>query len=139
MQLILDRPLARNATSFSGWAHYAMLTVLAFEGLGALVGGPLLVAAPDGHLMDLPIEVLRGTFPDFLVPGLLLTALGLLNVAAFVVVLLRRRSGRLWAELAMGGFLVWFAVELAIVGYGSVAQLVWGLPVLIGSVLAVPF
>jgi len=113
-----------------------MLTILAFEGLGALLGGPLLMAAPDGHVMDMPTEILGGTFPDFLVPGVLLTALGLLNVAAFFVVLLRRPNQRLWAQLAMAGFLVWFAVEFAVVGYGNPAQIIWGVPVLIGGLAA---
>jgi len=133
MQHVSHLHRTHEAATSSSWARRVVLGVLAFEGLGALLGGPLLVAAPDGSLMKMPTEILQETFSDFLVPGLLLTGLGVLNVAAFVVVLLRRPSSLLWTCLALGGFFVWFAVEFSIVGYGHVAQLIWGVPVLIGG------
>ena len=48
-------------------------------GLGALVSGAILVAAPDGHLMQLPLSMLQHSpFPNFLIPGVLLgTLLGI--------------------------------------------------------------
>jgi hypothetical protein len=120
----------------SRWSRRVLLAVLAFEGVGGLIGGPALVAAPDGRLMKMPVEILGGAFPDFLVPGLLLTLLGLLNVAAYVVVLRQMPAAWLWAGLALGGFAVWFIVELAIVGAAHWAQAVWGLPVLVGIIAA---
>lgn len=42
-----------------------LLTVLAIEGIGGILGGVLLAAAPDGHLMDMRVEMLHGIFPDF--------------------------------------------------------------------------
>src|SRR5581483_10150914 len=94
-------------------ARRALLAVLAFEALGAFVGGPLLIAGPDGHFMKIPVTDLAGVFPDFLIPGVILTALGALNAAAFFVVLRRMPSAWLWAGLALGGFFIWFVVELA--------------------------
>jgi hypothetical protein len=120
------------------WARRAVLTVLAFEALGAFIGGPLLVAAPDGHFMNIPVTDLRGLFPDFLIPGLILTALGALNAAAFFVLLRRMASAWLWVGLALGGFCIWFIVELAVCGAQSWAQAAWGVPVVFGLVAAWP-
>jgi hypothetical protein len=115
-----------------------LLAVLAFEAIGGFLGGPLLIAAPDGHLMQMPVAILDGVFADFLVPGLLLTSLAALNAAAFIVVLRRKPSAWLWAGLALGGFLVWFLVELLVVGAKTWAQAVWGVPVLVGVAAALP-
>jgi hypothetical protein len=115
-----------------------LLAILAWEAVGALLGGPLLFAAPDGRLMKIPVEELRGAFPDFFIPGLLLTALGALNAVAFFVLLRRRRSAWLWVGLALGGFAVWFIVELLIVGAKSWAQAAWGVPVPFAIALAWP-
>jgi hypothetical protein len=120
------------------WSRRILLAVLAFEAIGALVGGPLLVASPDGRLMEMPVAAMHGVFADFLVPGILLTLLGLLNAAAFFVLLLRRPSGWLWAALALGGFLIWFLVELAVVGAKVWAQAAWGIPVVVGIIAMLP-
>ncbi len=120
------------------WAHRALLGILAFEAAGAFIGGPALIAAPDGHLMQIPLQDLRGVFPDFLVPGLILTGLGLLNAVAFVVLLLKRPIAWLPVGLALFGFLIWFVVELSICGAKSWAQAAWAAPVPVGIVLALP-
>lgn len=122
----------------SSLARGVLLGILAFEALGAFVGGPALVAAPDGRLMKIPVTELHGVFPDFLVPGLLLTGLGVLNAVAFFMLLRRKASAWLWVGLSLGGFLVWFVVELAVCGAKSWAQAAWGLPVPVGIVLAWP-
>lgn len=61
-----------------------MLFVLGYEGAGALLGGSLLVAAPDGGLMDMPVEIMHGSFSNFIIPGIILFALGMANAAAFL-------------------------------------------------------
>jgi hypothetical protein len=122
----------------SGWARAALLAILAFEALGSFVGGPMLVASPDGALMRIPVSDLQGTFPDFFIPGLILTALGALNAIAFLALLRRKPSAWLWLGLALGGFFIWFAVELSICGLKSWAQVAWGLPVPIGILFALP-
>lgn len=115
-----------------------MLAVLAFEALGSFIGGPMLAAAPDGRLMKIPVTELNGVFSSFLIPGLILTALGVLNAVAFFALLRRKASAWLWVGLALVGFAIWFAVELAVVGAKSWAQAVWGLPVLVGLIAAWP-
>lgn len=120
------------------WTRRTLLVVLAFEAIGALLGGPLLVASPDGRFMKMSVEDLHGVFADFLVPGLLLTFLGVLNAAAFFVLLRRMRGAWLWVGLALGGFFIWFLVEFAVVGAQHWAQAAWGIPVLVGLIAAWP-
>jgi hypothetical protein len=122
----------------TGWARRALLAILAFEAAGALIGGPLLVAAPNGRLMQIPIGDLHGTFADFLIPGVLLSGLGILNAIAFIALWRQKVSAWLWVGLALGGFLIWFVVELAITGFQNWAQAAWGLPVPVGIILALP-
>jgi hypothetical protein len=119
------------------WQRLILLIVLGYEVLGCLSGGILLVAAPDGHLMDMPLEGIGGFFPDFFVPGLFLIGLGILNLAAFIAVWRRTRTDWLLAGLALGGLTVWFLVEIAVVGTHWL-QAMWGLPVVMAVVMALP-
>ena len=120
------------------WQRITLLTVLGYEGAGALLGGALLVAKPDGRYMDMPVGIMHGTFHDFLIPGLILFALGLLNVAAFVGVLRRRLWDWIGAGLALGGLAVWFLVEIVILRELHWLHVMWGFPVLLGIVVALP-
>jgi hypothetical protein len=119
------------------WQRMILLGVLGYEGAGALLGGGLLMARPDGRYMDMPVRLMHGTFRDFLIPGAILFALGILNVAAFVGVLRRRRWDWPGAVLAVGGWSVWFLVEIAIVRELHWLQVMWGFPVILGGVAAV--
>jgi hypothetical protein len=50
-----------------------LVLIQAFVALTALVGGGLLMRAPDGHLLQLPLAVLtHAPFIDFFWPGVLL-------------------------------------------------------------------
>lgn len=120
------------------WQRIVVLAVLAYEGLGALAGGGLLVARPDGSLMDMPVAIMHGAFADFLIPGRILFALGVLNVVAFFAVLRRHRSAWLPATLALGGTTIWFLVEIGILRQLHWLHAMWGLPVLLGAVMATP-
>ncbi len=98
----------------------------------------LLAVAPDGRLMDMPVEILHGFFPNFFIPGLILIALGILNCAAFVAVWRRTRTDWLFAGLALGGLIVWFTVEIVVLGELHWLHAMWGLPVLLGAFMALP-
>ncbi len=115
-----------------------VLTVLAYEAFGGILGGLFLVAAPDGHLMDLPLEILNGAFPNFFIPGLILTAMGILNAAAFLEVLRKDKYDWILAGMALVGFAIWFAVEIAILRQVHWLHLMWGGPVLLGIWAALP-
>lgn len=120
------------------WQRIILLTVLGYEGLGALLGGSLLVAGPDGRYMDMPVGIMHGAFQDFLVPGLILMGLGILNVAAFFIVLRRRRADWVASGLALGGWAIWFFVEIVILQELHWLHVMWGFPVIVGVVAALP-
>lgn len=122
----------------SNWQRIILLIVLAYEAAGGMLGGILLILAPDGHLMEMPVRIMHGAFPDFLIPGIILLSLGILNAFAFLSVL--HRSNRDWfmAGLAMGGFYLWFVVEIIILRELHWLHLMWGLPVLLGWIMIIP-
>lgn len=120
------------------WQWIILLIILAYEGLGGLLGGVLLSIAPDGHLMNMPPEMMRGVFTDFLIPGLILTGMGALTTAAFFAVLFNARIGWLFALLSMGGYIIWFTTEILILGAIHWLHIMWGVPVLIGFLMALP-
>jgi hypothetical protein len=120
------------------WQRIILLTVIGYEAAGALLGGFLLVAAPDGRLMDMPVNIMHGVFRDFLIPGLILFGLGILNTTAFFAVLLRTRADWLLAGLALGGLTVWFVVEIIILQELHWLHIMWGLPVVLGILVAIP-
>lgn len=120
------------------WQRIILLFVLGYEAAGCLVGGIFLVVAPDGRLMDMPVEIMHGIFRDFLIPGIILFGLGILNTVAFVTVLRRIPSDWFMSCLALSGLFIWFVVEIIILKELHWLHLMWGIPVLIGWVMAIP-
>jgi len=131
-------PRAHNKPVQSTSQRIILLSVLAYEAAGALFGGSLLVVAPDGSLMSMPVSMMRGVFSNFLVPGLILLGLGVLNTLAFIAVLRRLKNHWLLAGLALGGLAIWFLVEIAILHALHWLHAMWGLPVIIGAIAAFP-
>ena len=121
-----------------GWQRITLLSVLGYETAGALSGGFLLALAPDGRLMDMPVEIMHGFFKDFLLPGLMLIGLGILNAAAFITVLLKNRNGWILSGLALVGLVIWFTVEIIILQEFHWLHAMWGLPVIVGCVMMIP-
>jgi hypothetical protein len=120
------------------WQRITLLAVLGYEAAGAVLGGILLVAAPDGRYMDMPVGIMHGVFRDFLIPGIILIGLGILNAAAFVAAFRKSRADWVMAGLALGGLAIWFAVEIAILQELHWLHLMWGLPVYVGGFAAIP-
>jgi hypothetical protein len=120
------------------WQRILLLSILVYEAISALLGGVLLAAAPDGRLMDMPVDILHGVFSDFMLPGFILSALGFLNGAAFVAVLRRSRIDWILASLALGGLALWFCAEIAIVQDLVWEHFIWGIPVYAGCLAALP-
>lgn len=121
-----------------GWQRIVLLCILGYEAAGCLLGGILLVAAPDGRLMDMPVDIMHGVFRNFLTPGSILFGLGILNTAAFFAVLRKTNSDWVMACLALGGLAIWFWVEIAILLQLHWLHAMWGLPVVIGCLLIIP-
>jgi len=116
-----------------------LLSLHVFTGVVSIVSGLMLVLAPGGEMLGLPLELLEGTmFSDFLVPGLALTFLvGLSNIVAALVI---TREGKIWwyaSLVAADMLLIFVVVEVAIVGYVSFLQPVFGLVALVMNFLAV--
>jgi Protein of unknown function (DUF998) len=120
------------------WQRIILLIVLGYEALGCLAGGALLVARPDGRYMDMPVGIMHGTFRDFLIPGVILFGLGILNVVAFLAVLRKSRRDWLWAGLALGGLAIWFLVEIIVLRELHWLHVMWGFPVILGGAVALP-
>ena len=63
----------RNGTNRRSSAVWLLVLLQCLLGLGAFVSGGLLVAAPDGSLMQMPLSMLQySPFSSFLIPGILL-------------------------------------------------------------------
>lgn len=120
------------------WKRIVLLIVLAYEGAGAIAGGILLILAPDGELMKMPVEIMHGIFPDFLIPGIILSGLGILNTTAFIAVLRRTPCDWLLSFLGMGGLAIWFITEIIILWELHWLHAMWGIPVLGGCLIAIP-
>jgi hypothetical protein len=121
-----------------GWQRISLLCILGYEAAGCLLGGVLLIAAPNGRFMNMPTDIMHGFFDDFLIPGILLFGLGILNVLAFVSVLRNTRSDWFMTGLALGGLFIWFVVEIIILQELHWLHLMWGFSVLLGCVAAIP-
>jgi hypothetical protein len=69
---------------FTSWILILLNFIL---GIGAVIGGAMLFVAPDGRLLQMSTDALKGTlFSDFLIPGLILFAfMGLLPVFSAIV------------------------------------------------------
>jgi hypothetical protein len=119
------------------WLRIILLSVLGYEGAGALAGGAMLIIEPDGRLMNMPVDIMHGTFSDFFIPGIILFGLGILNSLAFISVLTRNRKAWIMADIALGGLLIWFWVEIAVLQALHWLHAMWGLPVVIGALAAV--
>jgi hypothetical protein len=105
-------------------------------GLGALAGGGLLVAAPDGHLLGMPATTLAGTpFTSFLVPGALLFAFnGVLPMVAAAATLRRMAIAPRLAILVGITLVTWISTEMVLLaGLGSLA---WAFYLLLGGCIA---
>lgn len=109
--------------------------------VGALGGGLVLILAPRGEIMPLPLSALAGSpFETYLGPGLILfTVLGLGPLMAARLVWLRHPLAPVGAFIVGVALLIWVAVEIAIIGYSNepplqAIYLVLGVSITVGAV-----
>ncbi|MEZ4758037.1 MAG: hypothetical protein R2817_14510 [Flavobacteriales bacterium] len=91
-----------------------LLAVQAFLAVNALIGGLLMMLAPDGSLLQLPAGFMHSTlFADYSWPGMILFAmLGLGHCSGFMLTL-RGSSLVSRAALILGtGTLIWIGVQV---------------------------
>ncbi len=134
----ITTPIQQYPSRQPAWQRITLLIVLGYEALGGMMGGMLLIAAPNGRYMDMPVGIMHGVFPDFLIPGILLAGLAILNAFAFIAILRRAPGDWIMASLASGGFLTWFIVEIIILRELHWLHLMWGLPVLYACIITIP-
>jgi hypothetical protein len=89
--------------------------------LGALSGGLVLILAPRGEIIPLPLSALAGSpFDTYLGPGLILFGvLGLGPLIAARLAWLRHPLAPMAAFVVGVALLIWIAVEIAIIGYSN--------------------
>ena len=109
----LNRPLTRFAV--------ASLVLEVVLSIGALAGGLVLIVAPRGEIMPLPLSALAGSpFETYLGPGLILfTVLGLGPLIAARLAWIRHPLAPVAALVVGAALLIWVAVEIAIIGYSN--------------------
>ncbi len=119
-------------------AFWLLLFLLFFQGVSATPAGLMLVIDPTGESMQMPLTWLEGTiFPDYFIPGLILTVvlgLGAFFVLASLLFLPEWRwTQRLnpvreqhWAWSAAAAFgvalMIWIVVQVLMVGLGAWLQ-----------------
>src|ERR1700675_4502244 len=89
--------------------------------IGALGGGLVLMIAPRGEILPLPLSALAGSpFDTYFVPGLILFGvLGFGPLVAARLAWLRHPLAPTAAFIVGAGLLIWVAVEIAIIGYSN--------------------
>lgn len=122
-------------------ALWLLMFLLVFQGVSATPSGLLLVLDPTGGLMHMPLEMLKSSpFPNFLIPGLILSivlGLGAFGVLACVLTLpdwswlqrLNPFQDQHWAWAASAAFglalMVWIIVQVLMIGLGAFIQVLY--------------
>ena len=99
----------------------AALVLEVFLSIGALGGGLVLMIAPRGEVMPLPLSALAGSpFDTYFVPGVILfSVLGLGPLVAARLAWHRYPLAPAAAFVVGAGLLIWVAAEVAIIGYSN--------------------
>lgn len=110
------------------------LVALGFLAVTAIWGAALLMAAPAGSPMQIPVSVLQHSpFHSFLIPGiLLLVSSGLLGAGVFFLALLRVRRYGAWIAIQGWVLFVWITTEVIMLRTVVwLHYLYWGLALLL--------
>jgi hypothetical protein len=109
--------------------------------IGAVGGGLILMLAPRGEIMPLPLSALAGSpFDTYFIPGLILFGvLGLGPLVAARLVWLRHPLAPAAAFVVGAALITWIGVEVAIIGYSNEPPLqaiymVLGVAILLGAI-----
>lgn len=94
-----------------------LLILVAFLALSTVVAALLLMSVPDGSLLSLTTDILKGSvFKDFVLPGLLLMIfVGVINLLALFYNLINHK---LKYNLSIAGgamILVWMVIQYSII------------------------
>src|ERR1041384_2633827 len=100
-----------------GWLAWTLAVLLALIAVNAVVAGILFVLKPDGSAIGIPQDWLDGTpFPDYTIPGILLTGLGILHGVAAWAELAGWPLAWTWAGASAVGLGIWIVVQALLMG-----------------------
>ena len=119
-------------------ARGALVVLQVLMGLAA-VGGGLDLVLTNGQLMRMPAALLGGSpFSSYFIPGLVLLAVGIANLASAASVLHAHRLGAPVSVVVGFMWIGWFVVQVAVVGLLNWQQPVYFAVGLLIIVLAAP-
>ena len=98
--------------------------ILTLVAVGAIPAGLAMILKPDGSILHLPIDILKGSpFKDFLIPGLFLLGInGLAGLAGAVLCFMHSRFSAISGLILGLGLVVWIIVQLLTTGLISWMQ-----------------
>jgi Short repeat of unknown function (DUF308) len=103
-----------------------LFILVSFTAVTALICGLIMISNPDGKAMGLALSVISETpFKDFLIPGIFLTSVGVINFIAAFFNIQRNKNRYTWA--LAGGIILcgWIAVQLILIHQISWLQFVY--------------
>jgi hypothetical protein len=149
-QAILDQYDAKDTHAHRALIIWALISLQFLLGFGAAISGGLLILGPDGHLMRMPLDMLRTTpFSTYRVPGLLLFSfVGMFPLAVAYSLFARpswswpglvnpfKTMDWSWAASLAAGFVVitWICVQMIMlsnVHFMHVLYLGWGVAIIL--------
>lgn len=113
-----------------------LFILISFTAITSTLSGLLMISNPDGGILNLSPALLEGTpFNDFLIPGILLTAVvGFVNLLAVFYNLQRHPDRYNWAiagGMMMGGWIVAQMILIHTIHWLHIVYLVIGLLVIL--------
>lgn len=109
---VLAAPRAAPKPAYTP-TRWILVTLLAFVGITAALGGLALVVRADGSLLQIPLSYLaHAGFEDYLVPGLLLFAIGLGHLVTGWLVIRHSEHADLASLVAGAILMVWILGEM---------------------------
>jgi hypothetical protein len=98
--------------------------LMALVGLGAVIGGIMLMIEPKGTSLSLSLDLLKGSpFNDYYIPGILLLSLiGILSLVGSYLLFKNYKFAGI-SEMILGAVLiVWIAAQVYWIGWGNLLQ-----------------
>ena len=93
-----------------------LLALLAFTGLTATLGGLILIADNSGAIMGMSTDLLSHTlFNSFLLPGVVLTLVGSIHLAAVFTILQNSNRKYTWSLAAGILILAWIITQMIMI------------------------
>jgi hypothetical protein len=116
--------LAQSEVGMKRTVYFAEGVLQSLIGIGAVISGALLIIRPDGHYLQIPLDMLKNSpFRNFLIPGVILfLVIGVGNIVSAVLSFrIQRIAG--FAGLFFGfGLVIWLFVQINLVGGGHWLQ-----------------